>query len=64
VADDGQGFDPEAVPADRFGLEGIRQRSRLFGGSCRIDSAPGRGTVVEASLPVPAEPDASQAAGS
>jgi two-component system NarL family sensor kinase len=55
VADDGQGFDPEAVPADRFGLEGIRQRSRLFGGSCRIDSAPGRGTVVEASLPVPAE---------
>jgi signal transduction histidine kinase len=61
VADDGQGFDPSAVPADRFGLEGIRQRSRLFGGSCRIDSAPGRGTIVEALLPVP---DASQAARS
>lgn len=56
VVDDGQGFDPAAVPADRFGLEGIRQRSRLFGGICRIDSAPGRGTTVESSLPVPAEP--------
>jgi two-component system NarL family sensor kinase len=63
VADDGQGFDPEGVPADRFGLEGIRQRSRLFGGSCRIDSAPGRGTIVEASLPVPGEPQVSPANG-
>jgi signal transduction histidine kinase len=61
VADDGQGFDPEAVPAERFGLEGIRQRSRLFGGRCRIDSAPGRGTIVEAALPVPFEPDAGRA---
>jgi signal transduction histidine kinase len=61
VADDGQGFDPESVPAERFGLEGIRQRSRLFGGRCRIDSAPGRGTIVEAGLPVRAEPDAVRA---
>lgn len=51
VADDGQGFAPEAVPADRFGLEGIRQRTRLFGGTCRIESAPGRGTTVEVTLP-------------
>jgi two-component system NarL family sensor kinase len=56
VADDGQGFDPEAVPAERFGLEGIRQRSRLFGGTCRIQSAPGQGTTVEVELPVPVEP--------
>jgi two-component system NarL family sensor kinase len=63
VADAGRGFDPEAVAADRFGLEGIRQRARLFGGSCRIASTPGRGTIVEAWLPVAAEPDAAAAAG-
>lgn len=60
VMDDGRGFDPASVPAERFGLEGIRQRSRLFKGTCRIDSAPGRGTTIEASLPVPAEPAAAQ----
>ena len=32
VSDDGTGFDQRTVPADRFGLEGIRQRTRLFGG--------------------------------
>ena len=55
VSDDGRGFDPATVPADRFGLEGIRQRTRLFGGTCRIDAAPGRGTTVEVVLPVAAE---------
>ena len=63
VTDDGQGFDPETVPADRFGLEGIRQRSRLFGGTCRIDSAPGQGTTVEVSLPAPIEPQPAPPAG-
>jgi PAS domain S-box-containing protein len=63
VADDGQGFDPEAVSAERFGLEGIRQRSRLFGGTCRIESAPGQGTTVEVGLPVPVEPPSWHAAG-
>ena len=28
VRDDGIGFDPERVPRDRFGLEGIRERAR------------------------------------
>jgi len=53
VVDDGQGFDPEAVPEDRFGLEGIRQRCRLLGGEARIASAPGAGTTIEATLPIP-----------
>ena len=52
VSDDGRGFDPAAVPDDRFGLEGIRQRCRLLGGEPRIASTPGGGTVVEVTLPV------------
>lgn len=54
VADDGRGFDPGAVPEDRFGLEGIRQRCHLLDGESRITSAPGAGTTIEATLPIPA----------
>jgi signal transduction histidine kinase len=53
VRDDGRGFDPAAVPEDRFGLEGLRQRCRLMGGEPRITTAPGRGTTIEVSLPIP-----------
>jgi len=56
VSDDGRGFDPAAVPEDRFGLEGIRQRTRLFGGKPRIEAAPGRGCTIEVVLPVPSDP--------
>lgn len=54
VADDGRGFDPAAVPEGRFGLEGIRQRSRLVGVEPRIESTPGGGTVVEVRVPLAA----------
>jgi PAS domain S-box-containing protein len=54
VADDGRGFDPASVPEERFGLEGIRQRSRLLGGEPRITSTPGAGTTIEVTLPAPA----------
>ena len=56
IHDDGQGFDPTAVPDERFGLEGIRQRCRLLGGEPRIESAPGAGTTIEATLPIPVRP--------
>ena len=52
VGDDGVGFDLDAVPGDRFGLEGIRQRARLFGREARISSAPGTGTRIEVVLPL------------
>ena len=57
VRDDGVGFDPAAVPEERFGLEGIRQRCRLLGGEPLIQSRPGGGTTIEAVLPVPAAGD-------
>ena len=47
VADDGRGFDPQTVPADRLGITvSIRDRMAAIGGSADIDSAPGRGTRV------------------
>jgi signal transduction histidine kinase len=52
VKDAGSGFDPEAIDSSHFGLEGIRQRARLFGGSATVDSAPGRGTRIVVELPI------------
>jgi two-component system sensor histidine kinase UhpB len=53
VRDDGCGFD-ERITGRGFGLLGIRERLRALGGSCRIDSASGRGTSIVAQLPFPA----------
>jgi len=62
VRDDGVGFDPGSVPAERFGLEGIRQRSRLLGGEPVITSRPGAGTTIDVTLPA-AQLRAAAAAG-
>jgi signal transduction histidine kinase len=51
VRDDGDGFDPNAE-TDGFGLLGMRERVDLLGGEISIDSAPGQGATVTASLPV------------
>lgn len=51
IRDDGRGFDPDAVagPATgHFGLQGMRERAKRFGGEISIRSAPGQGTVVTA----------------
>ena len=50
VRDDGAGFDPRAVRG--LGLLGMEERVRRLGGQVRIDSQPGRGTLVAAELPV------------
>jgi two-component system, NarL family, sensor kinase len=53
VRDDGAGFDGRAVPADRHGLIGMRERARLLGGRLRLDSRPGRGATVRVTAPLP-----------
>jgi signal transduction histidine kinase len=45
IADDGPGFDPAAAPAGS-GLRNISDRIAALGGSCRVDSSPGRGTTI------------------
>ena len=52
IRDWGVGFDPKSVQENSFGLKGIRQRARVLRGRCRIQSAPGEGTVVRVELPV------------
>jgi signal transduction histidine kinase len=51
VSDDGRGFDPSAVRRS-FGLIGMEERVTLAGGRLRIESEPGRGTRVQAELPL------------
>lgn len=58
IADDGVGFDPVTVhdrsgSTDSFGLRAIEERVEQFGGRLEIDSAPGRGTTLVATLEVP-----------
>jgi len=53
VADDGPGFDPGALKADgHFGLDWMRERVELLGGSFEVRSALGQGAVVRTSLPL------------
>jgi signal transduction histidine kinase/phage shock protein PspC (stress-responsive transcriptional regulator) len=52
VRDEGKGFDPDAVPADRRGIaESIVGRMRRHGGDAVITSEPGEGTEVAMQLP-------------
>ena len=56
VQDNGIGFDPDFLPKRRldsggFGLIYMRERARLLGGELTVQSEPGRGTLVEATLP-------------
>ena len=55
VRDDGTGFDPALAPEGRadggFGLIAMRQRVQRLAGQLEIESEPGAGTVVSASLP-------------
>jgi signal transduction histidine kinase len=55
VRDDGAGFDPAQTPQGEtgggFGLIAMRQRVQRLAGQLEIESEPGAGTVVSASLP-------------
>ncbi len=54
VVDDGSGFDPLAKDSlGGLGLSSMRQRLRLLDGRFSISSAPGKGTRVEATVPLP-----------
>lgn len=52
VRDDGAGFDPGAVPADRHGIrDSILGRLERHGGRAAVTSAPGSGAEVEFEVP-------------
>jgi two-component system, NarL family, sensor kinase len=51
IADDGEGFDPDAVGPRHFGLLTMRERAEAFGGRIAIESAWGAGTKVIVRIP-------------
>ncbi|MEV4432287.1 sensor histidine kinase [Streptomyces sp. NPDC049585] len=56
VYDDGTGFAPGDVPAGgrrTFGLHGMRERIAELGGTLSVESAPGEGTAIAATVPAP-----------
>lgn len=53
IQDDGSGFEADNTGSERtFGLLGMRERALMFSGTIDIDSAPGRGTTLLATLPL------------
>lgn len=52
IEDRGVGFDQAQIEDHHFGLEGIRERARLFGGKASIQSIVGQGTIVSVQLPI------------
>ncbi|MGH2544901.1 MAG: ATP-binding protein [Ardenticatenaceae bacterium] len=61
VRDDGCGFAPsetsDLAQQGSFGLMGIRERAKLFGGRVEIQSTPGEGTEIEINLPFTITPE-------
>jgi signal transduction histidine kinase len=53
VRDDGKGFDPQTAETEgHLGLEGMRERVEVLGGTFYVWSAAGQGTVVRAEIPL------------
>jgi PAS domain S-box-containing protein len=52
VRDWGSGFDQDQIPKNRFGVEGIRERCRILGGTLSIRSSLGKGTTIRVTFPV------------
>ncbi len=59
VRDNGDGFDPRLINSEDspkgVGLAGMRDRVSFFGGDLIINSSPGRGATIKASVRIPEE---------
>jgi PAS domain S-box-containing protein len=55
VTDDGAGFDPRRIPEGHLGVAGMRARAEKLGGRLSVESSPGRGTRIEAAIPLRAD---------
>ena len=53
VADDGCGIAPGKRDAGADGLANMQERLRALGGSCHVQSEPGKGTKVQFEAPLP-----------
>jgi signal transduction histidine kinase len=46
IRDDGEGFEPQAIEPDHYGLVGIQERAALVDGTVEIVSTPSKGTTL------------------
>lgn len=53
IHDDGQGFDPASPRPGHYGLTHMRERATKLGAQLIVDSAPGKGTQLTISIPLP-----------
>jgi signal transduction histidine kinase len=51
ISDDGKGFDTKQSARRGLGLVGIEERVRELGGSAKVRSRLGRGTLLEIEIP-------------
>jgi signal transduction histidine kinase len=56
IHDDGKGFNPDMPRSGHFGIQGMRERLSLLGGSLIVKAGVGQGAIVTASLPLKARP--------
>jgi PAS domain S-box-containing protein len=54
IRDNGQGFDPAAVPEERLGLRIMRERAAHIGANLTLESGPGQGVQVAVTWTDPA----------
>lgn len=52
IRDDGQGFNPNEAFPGHLGLRSMQERIEQVGGSFQIQSTPGKGTCIQATIPV------------
>jgi signal transduction histidine kinase len=53
VQDNGRGFDPARVESGSNGLANLQTRMTRLGGRCEVNAAPGGGSAVRLTLPMP-----------
>jgi signal transduction histidine kinase len=53
VRDAGIGMDPATLDGKRLGILGMRERAELLNGTFTLEGAPGRGTEVRVTIPLP-----------
>jgi signal transduction histidine kinase len=53
IRDNGQGFDPQTLDeAEGLGMTNMRERANLVGGDFDVQSKPGGGTRISATIPL------------
>jgi len=57
IEDHGCGFALDALENHHYGLEGIRERAKIFGGHAQVETVPGEGTRISVWLPIELPPE-------